>query len=223
MGCPHACVFCNQKTISGHDKPDFSKVKDEIEKALGSVDLARQEAQIAFFGGSFTGIEREDMVFLLSAAKEFIDDGRVGSIRISTRPDYIDGEIIGILKKYGVKSVELGIQSISDSVLRVCERGHDAATSVMAGKMIVDAGLELVGQMMTGLPSATEEDEIKTAEAIVNMGASAARIYPTVVFKGTELARMAERGEYTPLSREEAIERSEKAFDTPVPTAYNAS
>ena len=213
MGCPHACVFCNQKTISGHDKPDFTKVKDEIENALSSVDTSRQEAQIAFFGGSFTGIERADMIFLLSVAKGFIDDGRVSSIRISTRPDYIDEEIIGILKEYGVKSVELGIQSTSDKVLDVCERGHDKATSLKAGGMIVDAGLELVGQMMTGLPSATAEDEVQTAKDIVKMGATGARIYPTVVFKGTELARMAERGVYTPLSREEAIERSEKAFE----------
>lgn len=213
MGCPHACVFCNQRTISGHDKPDFTKVRGEIENALKSVDNEKQEAQIAFFGGSFTGIERKDMIFLLSVAKEFIDDGRVSSIRISTRPDYIDEEIIEILKKYGVKSVELGIQSCSDRVLGVCERGHDRETSVKAGRMIVDAGLELVGQMMIGLPSSSADDEKETARAIVDMGAKAARIYPTVVFCGTELARMAERGEYTPLSRDDAVERSEEAFE----------
>lgn len=208
MGCPHTCVFCNQKTISGHGKPDFSSVEREIEAALATVDTSCQDAQIAFFGGSFTGIDREDMIYLLSTAKKFIDDGRVRSVRISTRPDYIDGEIIKILKEYGVGSVELGIQSCSDDVLSVCERGHDANTSRAAGRMLAEAGFEFVGQMMIGLPGSSVADEVNTAKEIIAMGAKAARIYPTVVFRGTKLAEMAERGEYVPLTREEIITRS---------------
>ena len=208
MGCPHTCVFCNQRTISGHGRPDFSKVSEEISAALETVDTSRQDAQIAFFGGSFTGIDREDMIYLLSVAKKFTDDGRVSSVRISTRPDYIDEEIIGILKEYGVGSVELGIQSCSDKVLSVCERGHDADTSRAAGRMLSETGFELVGQMMIGLPGSEPQDEIDTAREIIAMGAKAARIYPTVVFRDTKLAKMAERGEYVPLSREEIISRS---------------
>lgn len=212
MGCPHACVFCNQKAITGHGVPDFSHVASEIENALKTTDPAKQDIQIAFFGGSFTGIDRGDMIYLLSVAKEFINAGKVGSIRLSTRPDYIDAEIIDILKAYGVKTVELGIQSCSDKVLSACGRGHDSLCSYRASELIVSSGLSLVGQMMIGLPESDEADEIFTAKQIVRLGASAARIYPTVVFSGTELAKMAERGEYLPLSREEAVSRSEAAF-----------
>lgn len=213
MGCPHACVFCNQRTITGCAAPDFSKVGEEIENALSTTDPSRQDIQIAFFGGSFTGIDRGDMIFLLSEAKKFIDAGKVNSIRLSTRPDYIDEEIIGILKEYGVKTVELGIQSCSDKVLSACGRGHDFACSGRAAKLIVGSGLEFVGQMMTGLPEASPEDEVFTARRIVSLGASAARIYPTVVFCGTALADMAAEGKYIPLTREENISRSEAAFE----------
>lgn len=213
MGCPNACVFCNQRTISGHNVPDFTKVESEIENALSTIDLSKRTVQIAYFGGSFTAIDREDMIYLLSVAKKFIDDGRVESIRISTRPDCIDEEIVGILRSYGVKSVELGIQSSSERVLEVSGRGHGFECCKKASALIIGAGMEFVGQMMTGLPGSTKEDEIRTAEAIADMGAVAARIYPTVVFKGTKLADMTYCGGYVPMSREEAIERTEAAFE----------
>lgn len=137
MGCPNACVFCNQRTISGHNVPDFTKVESEIENALSTIDLSKRTVQIAYFGGSFTAIDREDMIYLLSVAKKFIDDGRVESIRISTRPDCIDEEIVGILRSYGVKSVELGIQSSSERVLEVSGRGHGFECCKKASALIM--------------------------------------------------------------------------------------
>ena len=180
LGCPNMCVFCNQKKISGHEKADFSSVKDEIEKALETVP-ADCEVQIAFFGGSFTGIDREDMIYLLETAKEFIDRGRVDSIRLSTRPDYIDEEILDILLKYKVKTIELGIQSMDDGVLLKSGRGHTAKDTERACALINSYGFELVGQMMTALPGSAPEKEIYTAKRICEMGAKGARIYPTVV------------------------------------------
>ncbi len=206
-GCPNDCVFCNQRTISGHSAYSPEAVKGEIETALATLpDTA--EVQIAFFGGSFTGIDRGEMIYLLSVAKSFIDSGRVESVRLSTRPDYIDAERLEILKAYGVKSIELGIQSTSDKVLAASNRGHTAKDSERAMKLIKEYGFELVGQMMVGLPEAAPEDEYKTAEDICLWGADAARIYPTVVFRGTELCEMAKRGEYAPLTLEAAVERS---------------
>lgn len=213
MGCPNACVFCNQRTISGHNVPDFSKVESEIEAALSTIDLSKRTVQIAYFGGSFTAIDRADMIYLLSVAKKFIDDGRAESIRISTRPDCIDGEIVKILRSYGVKSVELGIQSASEDVLKVSGRGHGFECCKKAASLIIGAGMEFVGQMMIGLPGSTKDDEVRTAKAIADMGAVAARIYPTVVFKGTRLAEMAESGEYSPMSRDDAVDRTEAAFE----------
>ena len=212
LGCPNQCVFCNQRTITGRKEFDPESVREIIDSALATI-TSQTEVEIAFFGGSFTGIDEGLMIRLLEIAASYINIGKVSSIRCSTRPDYINESIIGILKKYGVKCVELGLQSISDCVLDVTKRGHTSKDSSRACQMIVDSGLTLVGQMMIGLPGATLESEMETAEFIISMGAEAARIYPTVVFKDTELYYMAESGLYTPLSVQDAIVRSARVLE----------
>ena len=207
LGCPNQCVFCNQRTISGVDKFDINDVRNEIESALATIS-EDETAEIAFFGGSFTGIERELMISLLKLAYEYVLLGRVCGIRCSTRPDYIDVEVLSILKQYGVKTIELGLQSYDDTVLGLTKRGHTSYDEQIACKLIVDLGFELVGQMMIGLPESSIETEIATAEFIVKSGASAARIYPTVVFYDTELCEMSKDGKYQPLTLEDAIIRS---------------
>ncbi|MBO4423128.1 MAG: radical SAM protein [Clostridia bacterium] len=206
LGCPNDCVFCNQRKITEHLEFKEEDVKKTIDEAVSTL-TGRDEAEIAFFGGSFTGIDRDLMIRLLSLGRSYIEKGAVSSLRCSTRPDYIDDEILGILKEYGVKTVELGIQSTDDTVLQKCRRGHTAAQSFEAMRMIKDAGFCLIGQMMTGLPAATAGSEIKTAEDICRY-ADGARIYPIVVFKDTELAYMAEAGEYTPYTADELIRRT---------------
>ncbi len=207
LGCPNQCVFCNQRTISGVQDFDIGTVRAQIEDAISTVPNGT-ECEIAFFGGSFTGIDRELMTELLAIAKEYLDKGLVSSVRCSTRPDYIDVEILDILKKYGVKTVELGLQSTDDAVLGCTKRGHSSLDEYNACKLIKEKELELVGQMMIGLPGSTVENEIQTAKFIIDSGASGVRIYPTVVFRDTELCGMAELGIYEPLSLEDAIERS---------------
>ena len=211
LGCPNQCVFCNQRSISGVLRFDPKSVKDIIEASLATIS-ADTEVEIAFFGGSFTGIDRSLMIELLEMANSYILDGRVSHIRCSTRPDYIDEEILDILQQYGVKVIELGLQSSSDKVLSLSKRGHDFAAEKKACDLIIKHGFTLVGQMMIGLPGSSLEDEIKTANFIVNSGAKYARIYPTVVFKETELCGQAVNGEYTPLSLTEAVSRSAKVL-----------
>ena len=212
LGCPNQCVFCNQRTISGVESFDISSVKQEIETALATAD-ASQEVEIAFFGGSFTGIDREMMVSLLELAHGYIKEGKVSSIRCSTRPDYIDEEILDILERYGVKTIELGLQSSSDDVLLRTKRGHSSLDEARACDLIVKRGFSLVGQMMIGLPGSTLESELETARFIVEHGATGARIYPTVVFYDTELCQMAIDGVYTPIDLEDAVERSAKVLE----------
>ena len=212
LGCPNQCIFCNQRTISGVNKFDISRVENEIEIALKTV-LPSQKAEIAFFGGSFTGIDRDLMLSLLKLANKYILYGRIDSIRCSTRPDYINEDILSILKQYGVRTIELGLQSSSDKVLNIAKRGHTKEDEQRACKMIVEHGFELVGQMMIGLPGSSLEDEIETAEFIVDAGAKGARIYPTVVFTETELCEMSMSGEYAPISLDEAVERSAKVLE----------
>lgn len=211
MGCPNLCVFCNQRTISGTCLFDEEKVGEIIETALSSSDGAKVE--IAYFGGSFTGIDRNLMIRLLDVAQSYVDSGRVIGIRMSTRPDYIDEEIVKILSNYTVSRVELGIQSMSDSVLVSSKRGHSAECTEKAVSLLAENGFEVVGQMMIGLPSSELGDEIRTAEKICKMGCVESRIYPTVVFKDTELCSMMKEGEYSPLSLEEAVARSAAVLD----------
>jgi len=212
LGCPNDCVFCNQRSISGHRSFDPTQVEAEIETALKTVDPSA-ETEIAFFGGSFTGIDRALMLSLLEKASRYVESGRVRSIRLSTRPDYIDEEILSVLKSHHVADIELGIQSFSDTVLSACKRGHTAKDTVRACRLIKMNGFNLVGQMMTSLPSSTLEDEIQTAEKMIENGIDAARIYPLVVFADTLLCDMLARGEYTPPSKEDAIMRAGEVFD----------
>ena len=212
LGCPNQCVFCNQRAISGVSEFKAESVREIIDSALSTIS-DEQEAEIAFFGGSFTGIERSLMLSLLDIAKEYIDRKKVSSIRLSTRPDYIDSEIINILKTYGVKTVELGLQSSSPDVLAFSKRGHGFHEEENACRMIVDSGIELVGQMMIGLPGSTLEKELETADFIIKNGAVGARIYPTVVFYETELCDMAKSGAYEPLSLQDAVLRCAAVFE----------
>ncbi len=212
LGCPNACVFCNQRAISGHGDFKIENARAEIEEALATLE-SEACAEIAFFGGSFTGIERELMCSLLDLAEEYVERGRVKSIRLSTRPDYINEKIIGILSGYSVRTVELGLQSFDENVLRASKRGHSSECAKEACRAIKNAGFELIGQMMIGLPNSNSSTEIKTAELICELGADGARVYPTVVFKDTELAEMAESGDYRPLELFEALERTKNVLN----------
>ena len=204
-GCPHRCSFCNQKTISGKVTPlKTEDIISAVETALsGNKDTS--EGEIAFFGGSFTAIERSYMVSLLETAKPYIDKGLFGGIRISTRPDKINEEVLSLLKKYGVTSIELGCQSMSDEVLSMNNRGHTAEDVVKAGKLIKEYGFEFGVQMMTGLYGDTDERAIETAEKLISLNPDTARIYPTVVLEGTELALLYKEGKYKPQTVDEAV------------------
>jgi histone acetyltransferase (RNA polymerase elongator complex component) len=211
-GCPNGCVFCNQKKITGKSTNADRDIRPEIDEAISTIDLSSTDAEIAFFGGSFTGIDRDLMERLLKDAFSYVEKGLVSSLRLSTRPDYISPEILDILKKYGVKHIELGIQSADDKVLSASKRGHTAETVKKACKMITGAGFVLGGQMMIGLPGSTCRSEEETARLICDLGAGEARIYPTVVFHDTELCEMAKRNEYSPLDLEDAVKRTARCY-----------
>lgn len=198
MGCKNRCSFCNQRAITGVVN------KSDIEK---SVMLANNpEAEIAFFGGSFTLIEHDYMIDLLKSATEFVNKGLAKSIRFSTRPDGITKEILDEIKKYPVTTIELGCQSMCDDVLEANRRGHTAEDIRKASALIKEYGFNLGLQMMVGLYKSDNEKDILTAKEIVALKPSCVRIYPTVVIKNTMLEKLYNSGEYTPLSLEEAID-----------------
>ena len=163
-----------------------------------------RNAEIAFFGGSFTAIDREYMLSLLEAAKPYINSFK--GIRISTRPDYIDDDILILLKKYNVTTIELGAQSMRDEVLAANSRGHSARQVREAFKLIRSYGFNAGLQMMTGLYKATPELDMLTAKEFVKLNPDCVRVYPTVVIKDTELAGLFKSGEYKPYTLEESVD-----------------
>ena len=186
-GCPHACVFCNQRRISGVKHPaDAETVRAEVERAR-TVLPKGERAELAFYGGSFTAIPAEQQEALLSAAKAYLDEGVLSSIRLSTRPDAIDADVLSRLHRYGVETIELGAQSLCDEVLQCAHRGHTAADVENASRLIRASGFRLILQMMTGLPGDSPERSIRTAEKIISLKPDGVRIYPTVIVRDTEL------------------------------------
>lgn len=208
LGCPNDCTFCNQKTISGQTKEVTPEdVRNTIEYYLNSFNENVKDIEVAFFGGSFTGIEMQKQEALLAAAHDFIKEKKVTSIRVSTRPDYIDKQKLKLLKKYGVKTIELGVQSTNDYILKKCKRNHTFADVKKASRMIRWNGFTLGHQMMLGLPDSNELDEFRTAKDLAKLKPKIMRIYPVLVLKGTELEKEYLEGTYFPLSVEQAVER----------------
>lgn len=205
LACPHRCVFCNQSHISGQKSiPSFQDVTDTIEKYLKTIPR-NSTIQIAFFGGSFTGLPISIQKDYLQLAQPYITSGVVSGIRISTRPDYITNEILEMLSDYGVTEIELGAQSIDDDVLKASGRGHSSNDIRQATRLILAKNIHLGLQMMIGLPGDSLEKSLQTANTIIELGAHSTRIYPTLVVKDTPLAMLFEQGKYSPLSIDEAI------------------
>ena len=207
LGCPNDCIFCNQKSISGQKKNmTKEEAKKIIDEHLKSIENEDAQIEIAFFGGSFTAIEPEKQEELLQVAYEYIKNGKVDSIRISTRPDCIDKSILKRLKKYKVKTIELGVQSANDYILKTSNRGHTFEDVKRASKMIRWNGFKLGHQMMVGLPESTKIDEINTAKALIKLKPKMVRIYPVLVVKNTKLEEEYKKENYEPLPLVQAVE-----------------
>lgn len=196
LGCGQACVFCNQRKIAG--EYDFPKETALLAQILRYRESRKEggEIQLAFYGGSFTGLSNEVQEELLGYARGFKQAGLIDKIRLSTRPDYIDEIVIDRLARYGVDSVELGVQSLNDEVLLASKRGHTAAEVKKAVAWLREIDLSLGLQMMVALPGDTPQFSLETAEGLVDLAPDFVRIYPTAVIKETELASLWQRGLY---------------------------
>ena len=207
VGCPCRCSFCDQRAITGGgEAPTPDQVWEAAKTAAAHLGERTAQTEIAFFGGSFTAIPREYMLSLLEPAKEAVERWRFYGVRCSTRPDAVEEEVLSLLKEHHATAVELGAQSMDEEVLRKNRRGHTAEDTRRAARLIKEAGLELGLQMMTGLYGSTPERDLETARQLIALGPATARIYPTVVLEGTELARLYREGVYRPQTLEEAVE-----------------
>lgn len=211
-GCPFDCIYCNQKTISGQaGEAGEADIRKTIEEYLQTSRDAFVE--IGFYGGSFTGIPKEEQQWYLEIGASYIKSGKVKQMRLSTRPDYINYDILDFLSGYGVKTIELGAQSLDNQVLNFSNRGHDMETVVKASRMIREKGFSLGIQTMIGLPGDTVEKALNTARAVIAMAPDIVRIYPTLVIRDTFLQKMYESGKYMPLSLEEAVDISARLLE----------
>lgn len=206
LACPNDCVFCNQKRIAGTEKP-IADIDGFLAASCEDLSDRFDEVDIAFFGGSFTGIEEPEMCRYLSAAARAREKyKKITGIRLSTRPDYISEHILDVLEEYRVTTVELGVQSMNDAVLAASRRGHTARDTEKAVELIKKRAFSLVLQFMPGMPKDTDETIFATAEKIIAMKPDGVRIYPCVVIKDTELEDLYLRGEFEPLSVEKAAD-----------------
>ncbi len=210
-GCPHDCVFCNQRKITGVETDVTpGKVKELISGFLRTLDKDDASVEVAFFGGSFTGLEMDLQEEFLSIAKGFFP--QIDGIRLSTRPDYINDDVIKLLKKYGVTTVELGVQSTNDEVLALNNRGHSFADVKRASQLIKNAQIELGHQIMLGMYGSDPDIDRRTVEDVIKLKPSCMRIYPVITLKGTHLEKLYNEGKYIPYTIETAAELAKDAI-----------
>ena len=205
-GCPNRCVFCNERIAAGNysDRITADTVRQICDRHM--TVTGKKFDQIAFYGGNFTGMDRDHQVELLDAATAYIDTGMVGSIRISTRPDYIDEHRMDVLSRYPVTIVEIGAQSMIDNVLNASGRGHTAEDVRSAVRLLREAGIQTGIHLMAGLPGDTPEGFTYTVDEIIALHPDTVRIHPTIVFKKTPLAEAYLQGTYRPLTLDEAVD-----------------
>ncbi|MBU3946820.1 MAG: radical SAM protein [Proteobacteria bacterium] len=213
-GCPHQCIFCNQNTVTGEVKsiPSRNELNNIIETFLKFKGNNRNRVQIAFYGGNFLGIDTDIVRQLLVAATKYVTDGLVDSIRFSTRPDTIDDHKLDIIENYPVKTIELGVQSMDDSVLLLSKRGHTYSDTINAVALLKKRNFETGLQMMIGLPGDDESKSLATARYISALCPDFVRIYPTLVLAGSTLAVLYKKGMYKPLSIEQGVAITKKIY-----------
>lgn len=214
LGCPNDCIFCNQKKITAKTAPVTIKdMKATAERYLSTLSSRGVETvEMAFYGGSFTGIPLELQREYLSVAKDYKDRGLIQKIHLSTRPDYINEEILDNLKHFGTDIIELGVQSLDEEVLRLSNRGHDRDCVFKASELIKAYEFILGLQLMIGLPGDTHDKSLHSAKEAVRIGPSISRIYPTVIIQDTALYDLYQRGQYLPLTTEAAVHTAKEMY-----------
>jgi histone acetyltransferase (RNA polymerase elongator complex component) len=218
-GCPQRCVFCNQKIAAGNFSRNITQnyFDAEVASYLRWNKNKTRNVEIAFYGGSFTGLSQDDQKSLLDMAFVYIQKGQVSSIRISTRPDYVDNEQLVFLYSRGVRTIEIGAQSLNDEVLSYAGRGHDSQVTEKAMNLLKAHGFQTGLHLMAGLPHDTRESFLETLARVAELKPDTVRVHPVIVLKDTELADEFHAGRYRPLSLDEAVDWCHLAWEILTP------
>ena len=208
QGCPHRCVFCQQQTITNYlgKQPTPDEIRNTIELAIRSKQFsAKKPKEVAFYGGTFTSLPIRSMTTMLGTVKPYIEKGIIQSTRLSTRPDSLSEDKLTILESFGVSTVELGVQSMDDGVLLLSNRGHTSQDTVNAFKILKRRGFTVGAQLMPGLPGDSQEIFMDTIEKVIDLRPDMARLYPTLVIRGTKLAQWYKQGRYAAMGLKDTI------------------
>ena len=215
QGCPHLCIFCNQRLIASRTSEvkslshETARLSDVIQEYL-QFKKNRTQVEVAFFGGNFLGLETSRIVQLLEAVQPWIRRGQIHGIRCSTRPDTVTSQTLELIRPFGLDTVELGVQSMDDHVLALAERGHTSDDTRNALALLKANGLKTGVQVMIGLPGDDVDGAVRTAHMLADLKPDLARIYPLLVLQGSKLAHWYRSGRYVPLSLEQAIDQTKK-------------
>ena len=214
QGCPHRCIFCQQKTITNLSErlltPD--DIRNTIELAIKSKHLLdKKPREVAFYGGTFTSLPTASMTKMLGAVLPFIERGIIQTIRLSTRPDSLGEDKLDILESFGVSTVELGVQSMDNRVLLLSNRGHTSLDTINAVRILKKRGFKVGIQLMPGLPGDSKELFMDTIDKVIDLKPAMARLYPTLVIKGTKLAQLYKQGTYNPMGLEDTVNLCKEA------------
>ncbi|MBF0204306.1 MAG: radical SAM protein [Desulfamplus sp.] len=237
-GCPHQCAFCNQSIITDKVKtriteqcksrykspkatlPSQEQIRQEVDRFL-EYKGSRQEVQLAFFGGNFLGLEPDDISLLLSYAQDLVNENKINSIRFSTRPDTITRESLELIAPYPVSTVEIGVQSMNDTVLKMAQRGHTAKDTIKAASLLklykskiqpTNQIFETGMQIMVGLLGDNDETALDTAQKITSLEPDFVRIYPLIVLEGSLIAKWYRQGTYKPMSLDSCVKLVKEMF-----------
>ncbi len=214
-GCPFQCIYCNQQvvTFQDHSQCDIlGIVEARLKDFSDRIEISGRAGEIAFYGGTFSALSPQLIQSILDAVSVHVERGIFTGIRFSTRPDCLEDEVIDLLSKYPVRTVELGVQSLSDAVLRTSLRGYCARSVYDSVKRVRNAGWDLGIQLMVGLPGDTRETFIESIQRAIEIAPDFFRIYPTLVLEGTALANLYREGSYTPLSLDDAVSLGASAY-----------
>ncbi|MCD4742455.1 MAG: radical SAM protein [Desulfobacteraceae bacterium] len=212
-GCPHMCAFCNQSIITNEKAclPDAQRIEDITDEYL-NFKGKRNPVQLAFFGGNFLGLETSYMLKLLNIANKLKKSGKIDSIRFSTRPDTISKKSLNLIKDFPISTIELGVQSMNDEILKLSNRGHTSECTIVAASLLKKYGFEIGMQMMVGLPKENEKSTLKSAQAVLNLKPDFIRIYPLIVLKGSLIAKWYKSGKYKPLNLDKCVTLVKKIY-----------
>ncbi|WP_321494942.1 radical SAM protein [uncultured Desulfobacter sp.] len=215
QGCPHLCVFCNQRLIAKQtsNEQSFDSEAQRLSAVIHTYlqfKKNRDQVELAFFGGNFLGLETARVLALLGEVQPWIRQGQIHKIRCSTRPDTVTQKILDLARPFGLETVELGVQSMDDSILALAERGHTSEDTRQALALLKENGLNTGVQVMIGLPGDDDAGAVRTARELAELGPDFARIYPLLVLNGSRLAQWYRSGRYVPLSLDQAVDQTKK-------------